>query len=214
MRYILLFLLCLTFAQNASALCEQGSVQIVTKINKGTPVYDNTRSREEFSKLTNFSYNPNTVGLTHTILRHSLKLETKTKKSGKETCAVLKKVIFEFGYDKIPVYIDKKHKPGSCPYKVTKNHEDYHVAVSQQAMDFFEQDIKKHLKQVVRSVKSQPVTTNVQLQNWANEQQQKIMSGMTPVINHIQSKINEKNAAIDTPESYRKTTALCPNSNW
>ncbi len=207
-------LVCALFTHNAMALCEQGPIQIITRLKKGTPVYNHSLSRAEFSRVSPIPVSPNTVGLTVQNLSSSMQFETEAKRDRNETCATIRKIVFEYGYDKIPVYIDKKYPTNSCPYRVTKKHEDYHVAVLQQAISFFEPDIKKKLREVARQVKSQPVRSNQELQNWKRQQQQKITAGMKPLLTHIQNKMNEKNAAIDTPESYRKTTAECSQSSW
>ncbi len=214
MKYFILFLLCLFTAQNASALCEQGTIQIITKLKKGKVVYNHSLSRDEFAKVSPTPVSPDTVGLTVQQLETKTELFTRTKRDGEKNCAVIYKIIFEFGYDKIPVYIDKKYAEGSCPYQVTKKHEDYHVNVLQQAISFFEPDIKTELRKTLRKIKSQPLRSTKDLKSWTKEQQHKISKDMEPLITHIQKKMDEKNAAIDTPKSYRKTTAECPQGSW
>ena len=109
------------------------------------------------------------------------------------------------------VYIDKKYKPSSCEYKVIKNHENYHVAVAQQAMIFFKPDVEAQVQKSLQKIKPQIVSTPEEKDQVLKNQFNQIMNDLKPLINHINTVTAKKNYQIDTPESYEKTKALCKN---
>ncbi len=211
MKKLILILLCLFLTQNANAFCPKRPVTINITANPGKVVYNHNYSRNEFSRFSKSPVSPNTLGLTITNLELKMNGETYAERQGKNKfCVGISKINFEIGYDEILVLIDKKYPTNSCNYKVIKEHENYHVAVSQQAMKFFRQDIEKELREAVDLLQSQVVYDSTRAQQIMDKQFKEIQKKVNPLFAHINKKIAEKNYKIDTPESYRATTKLCP----
>lgn len=206
----LILLICLLFAQNAMALCAQNKVEIITYAKPGKVVYDHTLSRHQFQKVSPVPVSPNTLGLTLTHLTVNATGTPYIQREGGRFCIGIQKVIFEIGYDEIKVLIDKKYPVNSCPYRVIKEHENYHVAVSQQGMAFFKKDIEKALKEAVTELRPEYAYSAERAKQIMKKQFDLVLKRINPLIKHINQKIAEKNYEIDTPESYRKTTKLCP----
>ena len=204
----LLILLCFIFSLKASAVClNKTDYEIKVKANPAK--YVTNLSREEFLRRSNQAVNPNTLGLTTVSFNVSVEGEPYAERDGKATCVGLKKVILTFGYDDLTIYIDKKYKPGSCQYKVIKEHEEYHASVAKEAVPFFKPDIRKQLIKVLSQLKPERVFTSQAGNDVIVRQTNKVMQDMQPLIKHINKVIVDKNYQIDTPESYKKTTALC-----
>ena len=157
MKKSFLLLLCLFLSLNANAICSQHDIKMNIVVEKGQVKYDHTRSRKEFERFAK-TRNPNMLGLTVANLRLNMGGKSTIQSNGKQYCAAISEINFYLGFDEIDVYIDKKYPKNSCNYKVIKEHEDYHVAVSQQAMIFFKPDIERELKQIVSQLK--PEYTN------------------------------------------------------
>lgn len=204
-------LLSVFFASNASALCNpiRTKIEIITK--PGNVEYITKYSRDEFIKLSPTKVSPNTMGLTVTRLGAKGSAEGYLKNNGMTACVGLEKVVVTIGYDTLIVYIDKKYKPGSCEYEVIKDHEDYHVSVSQQAMAFFKKDIEKAIKSAVDALSVHEVRHQAEANQVVEDQLNQVISGLNPLMKHINQKIAEKNYIIDTPESYRETSRKCRN---
>lgn len=78
-------------------------------------------------------------------------------------------------------------------------------------MSFFKPDIEDALRKAVSRVKPVEVRSQKEAEHVFQKQFYQVMNDLQPLIDHINKKIAEKNYEIDTPESYRETTALCKN---
>lgn len=207
----ILFVLCCIFCLNASADCTNRTdykIEIKTRPAK----YITTLTRQEFLRRAKQKVNPNTLGLTTVSFKISAEGEPYSKSNGiASMCVGLQKFILTIGYDDLTIYIDKKYKRSSCEYRVVKEHEEYHASVAREALVFFKPDIEKRLKKIVAELKPEIVHSQQQGNDVIVRQTEFVLNKMQPLINHINKKIAEKNYQIDTPESYRKTTALCKN---
>lgn len=213
MKYILILLIVSFFwVQNANAFCKSADTLVFLETDPGTVEYRTDLSRNEFLKLHKGKVSPNTLGLTVVRLEASSVADPFLKQKGNNACVGVRKIFVKIGYDTLRVYIDKKYRKGSCEYKVIRDHENYHVRVAKEAVHFFRPDIEKALKKAVRRVKPVIVHSQAEVQSAFEKQVRQIMDEVQLVINHMNAKIAEKNYQIDTPESYRETTALC--SNW
>lgn len=154
---------------------------------------------------------PNTLGMTVSKLGISGSAEPDIQQNGITACVQIGRMKIDIGYDTLDVYIDKKYKPRTCEYEVVKEHENYHVRVSQEAMSFFKPDIEDALRKAVARVKPVEVRSQKEAERVFQQQFNQVMREVQPLIDHINKKIAEKNYEIDTPESYRETTALCKN---
>ena len=204
-------LLSLFLAQNASAFCDSASTRIYITTNPGNVKYITTRSKHDFVHSSPYPVNPNTLGLTVSRLNITGSATPNIDSKDGKTCVSLGTLNFKMGYDDLTVYIDKKYKPSSCEYKVIKNHENYHVAVAQQAMTFFKPDVEKQIQKSLQKIKPQIVNSNKEAETALQNQFNQVMDDLKPLINHINKVTAQKNYQIDTPESYAKTKALCKN---
>lgn len=208
-KYILLFLGIFIYTTTVFATtCPNDKPRIIVSASQGKVKYITNMARKDF--IAKYPGTPNTtLGLTVAKLGVKMSGKPRIVTNSRHTCVSLKEVAFQIGYDDILVYIHKNYKPGSCQYRVVKDHENYHVAVHRQAMNFFKSDIEKAIRKSVASLKPQVVSSSAEAQRVVNSQFAKIQKDIQPLIDHINKKITEKNAAIDTPESYKAANKLC-----
>ena len=180
-------------------------------MNPGNVRYVTTQSKTDFIRSAPNPVSPNTLGLTVAYLNITGDARPNVETQDGKTCVSLGTLNFKMGYDDLFVYIDKKYKPSSCEYQVIKNHENYHVAVAQQAMTFFKPDVEAQIQKSLQKLKPQLVTTAEEKDMVLKNQFNQVMNDLRPLINHINKVTAEKNYQIDTPESYAKTKALCKN---
>lgn len=206
-------ILSLFLSQNASAFCDKVSTRVQITTNPGNVQYITTLSREDFIRNRNYKVSPHTLGLTASELTISAQPKSKVEIQGNQICVTLESLAFKMGYEKegLRVYIDKKYKPGSCEYEVIREHENYHVAVAQQAMLFFKPDIEDKIYEIVSNLSPQITTDKNEIESIVKKQYERILEQLKPLLTHINQTIAKKNAQIDTPESYEKTRALCKN---
>ena len=199
------------FAQKATSFCSSMNTQVHVTLRVGTPKYITTMSRREFLAQAQGKASPYTLGLTVSQLQLNGNARPHTEVSGDRMCIGIGELDIILEDPDLTVYIDKKYKPSSCAYRTIREHEKYHVAVSQQAMMFFKSDIEAALKEALRTTPPDIISTGDNVQASLEKQFNAVMRKLDPLITHINEKIREKNAAIDTPESYAATKALCPN---
>ena len=180
-------------------------------MNPGNVKYITTKSKHEFIHSSPHPVSPNTLGLTVAHLNITGDARPNVEIEGGKTCVSLGTLNFKMGYDDLTVYIDKKYKPSSCEYQVIKNHENYHVAVAQQAMTFFKPDIEAQIQKSLQKIKPQIVKDAKERDEVLKSQFNQVMNDLRPLIDHINKTTAKKNYQIDTPESYTRTKALCKN---
>lgn len=207
--YLFLPLLSLLFVQNASAFCDSSSTRINITMIPGNVKYITTRSRHDFIHSSNHPVSPNTLGLTVSNLTITGNALSDVEIEDGKMCVSMGTLNIRMEYDPLIVYIDKKYKPSSCEYKVIKNHENYHVAVAQQAMIFFKPDVEKKIQESLRKIKPVIVKSAKERDEALNKQLTQVMNDLKPLVAHINNITAQKNYQIDTPESYAKTKALC-----
>lgn len=219
-KKFLIYALMLAFLPTqAGAFCETQNVRINVSMDSGNVQYITTKSSNEFAADSKRIYkkdlqgnHDHSRGLTVTSISQHISPKPNIERSDDKICARLGSLDFKIGYRKgIQVYIDKKYKPGSCEYEITKKHENYHVAVHQQAMMFFKPDIEKKVREIVGKLRPKIVHSEKEAENFLNGQVQQIQKELNEFIKRIDKIIAEKNAVIDTQESYAKTQALCKN---
>ena len=212
MKHFLCFVLCLFLSQNATAFCSRVTPWAMVETRTGTVRYITHLSRDEFLRNAPQKMSPNTLGMTVTKLGLTGSAEPEIQMvDGRTACVQIKKMDLVIGYDTLDVYIDKKYMPGSCEYEVVKEHENYHVRVSQEAMMFFKEDIERALETALSHIEPEFAYSRDEAQRIFNDQFNRVIREIQPLIDYITQKIAEKNYIIDTPESYEETSALCDN---
>lgn len=208
MKKWLVIPLCFIYSSIALGACPNDKPYVLLTTSKGTVKYITNMARKDF--IAKYPGTPDTtLGLTVADLQVKMIGEPRLSQNGRNSCVSLKEINFQIGYDDILVYIHKDYKPGSCQYRVVKDHENYHVAVHRQAMSFFKSDIETALRKAVSKLKPEYVQSSAQAQRIVDKQVAQIQKEIAPLLNHINQKIREKNAAIDTPQSYEATSKLC-----
>jgi len=213
MKYGLTLLLCLFLSGKANAFCRTITPWATVSTQTGTVRYITHLSRGEFLSQAPQKMSPNTLGMTVSKLGVTGSADPEVQYLNNNTfCVQIKRMDLTLGYDTLDVYIDKKYHPGSCEYEVVKEHENYHVRVSQEAMMFFKPDIEQALETALSHIEPEYAYSASEAQQVFNRQFNRVMREIQPLIDHINAKIAEKNYIIDTPESYAATAALC--NHW
>ena len=207
----LCFLVSPVFAQNAIPFCTSMSTRVNVRTRPGNPQYITQFSREEFLKKANVQTSTYTLGLTVAKLDVSIESKPSIKEQLGQICVGISEVNIEMRYPKLTVYIDKKYAPSSCEYQTIKEHENYHVAVAQQALTFFRRDIEDAAAKALSRMSPKLVYSRNDIPPAVTKQVNTITAAIQPVVDHINKKLVEKNQAIDTKEMYQQTTAVCKN---
>ena len=215
MKKLLLCFICLlvlpVFAQNTTPFCTKLSASVYFHTHPGTPKYMTNYSKEDFLRRAETKYSPYTLGLTVVKPDVTVSVKPEVTRELEQICVGLSQVDIDMSYPTMTVYIDKKYAPSSCEYRTIKEHEDYHVNVAQQALTFFRPDVERVVAKTISNMSPQIVHSQAEIQAVTEKFASQINDAIRPVIQHMRTKLAEKNATIDTQEMYQATTAVCKN---
>ena len=212
MKRILLFLVCLFLTTNATAICPKKDIEVAFKRKYGEPIYNYNLTHKDFHKYSPAPMSKIIRGLTIGELGVSYGAQGRVFKHKDGYCAGVKKVDFYIGYDYFKVFIDKKYKRNTCEFKAVKLHEDEHVAIFNAAVEFFAPDIQKAIKKAVAEIRPEKVYSQARAQQVFDKQANEVLKKIQPLLKHVNKKIVEKQAIIDTDEAYMKVQKKC--NNW
>ena len=211
MKYFLLFTLCIFFSLNATAICPKQKIEVVFKKKHGKIIYNNELHHSEFQNVANYVLPNNVRGLTVSKITVTSAVEGRGFKHLNSQCVGISKINFYIGFDDFRVYINKPYRPGSCEYYAVKDHEDEHVDIYKEGLEFFAPDIKKALRDAVKNLRPEQVYSKARAQQVFDKQVKEVSKKIQPLLDHINAKLHEKQRAIDTDESYRRVTRKCRN---
>ncbi len=216
MKKILLFLFCFSvwpvLAQNAMPFCKNMTTRVHVQTSIGNPKYISQYSKKEFLQKNNRPIDPHTLGLTVVEMGIDIQAKPAVEEQSGRFCVGVADLDVKLYYPVLTVYIDKKYEPSSCEYQIIRSHENYHVEVAQQAMTFYKKDVEKAAYKALQAQFPKLVSSQSEVASVVNGMAVSISNALDPVIQYINKKLEEKNAAIDTPAMYKATTAKC--SNW
>lgn len=108
----------------------------------------------------------------------------------------------------IEVIIASDYAPGSCAFQVIRQHELMHVAITTREMRFVANEIREKLEDHLRNrFYSGPTPSSAQTAFYRDMQH-----FLTRAVSYADNYLKQKNAVIDTEDSYRRMQALC--SEW
>ena len=160
----LLFTVWPVFAQNAIPFCSKMTPRVYVRTQIGNPQYISQYSKMDFLKKEGRMMDENTLGLTVVRMDIKSKVLPSLQEQGGKICVSLSDVEVELYYPVFKVYIDKKYMPSSCEYRIIKEHEDYHVAVAQQAITFYKSDVERVVKNTLKNLSPKIVRSQNEIQ--------------------------------------------------
>jgi len=150
-----------------------------------------------------------TRGLTKTSLERRLNIKIRYRnEANHRVCAVLDNATLDIGYDRFWVYIARQHKPGSCAYRTTMNHENTHVRIYQTTLKKYIPRLERKLRQSADRLKPIVATS-------ADQAQRHFISlferDLQLILNEMSREMDKANGRIDTVKNYKREQALCPS---
>lgn len=114
-------------------------------------------------------------------------------------------------YQSMDVYVAKEYRPGSCAYRAILAHEQTHVDIARTFVQRYRPRVRSALTSLriptarapnfVNSIEQARVQSNTLLGQLLN-----------PVIRQLEKSMNDAQAELDTPQSYRRVLRQC--SDW
>jgi len=173
--------------------------------------YRHDRSRKQ---LTAISQQPGTskhgtvtLGLTVPKVGTNWQIGWETRSDGRRHCAYVTKADVRFAIQSMKVYVAREYRQGSCEYSAVLVHENEHVrlyrTILQSNAPKLEEAIRKELARMgptmLRDANSRPATT------------ERLSGVVQKFVEQMYWEFEQANAAIDTPENYKRTHQRCEN---
>lgn len=150
------------------------------------------------------------VGLTRTTVKFDIRTQLQPLRSFSGVyCLWLTRVDTILRYADTVIYIDKRFKPGSCQYETVLDHEHIHIAINRETLWQHAPRIRAALEEVVQRINPVVVGDLVRDRDLPITLVQQAVDTELKAFNKAR---DQANRAIDTPDNYRRTQALC--SNW
>lgn len=213
----LIYISCPIGLQADDGLCNEidfGPADYKILLNKGTPEYLWASPEQLKEWLPDTSYatvNGLTISHMGMVIRN---MNFTAQNIQKGACIRLKTIEIEFKLDDLRVYLNNEYKAGSCPYQAILDHENYHVRVAQEALEFYAPDFQEQVGVLIENIPPVYIESQEQTEHYGNSIITYLVKNLQPLISFLNKKVIEKNNEIDTPESYQATLALCPVSDW
>lgn len=129
------------------------------------------------------------------------------RKSGGEVCASPAEIIMDIGHPVEDVYVANNYPPGSCEYQAVLAHENTHVSINQQVF----REVAPRLRQALDEAGREGFPMHFASQKDAERVVQVVQQRIAPVLQHLENRLKQENAKIDTPERYRRDQSVCKN---
>lgn len=129
---------------------------------------------------------------------------------GRGDCFRLNRLEIELEVLRLDVYIASELSPGSCPYRVTLEHEHRHVAIYRAGV----QRLRTEIETALTRAGLPPAIPARNIQQAIS----RYMTAIDTVLSDARRKNSEEmaraNALLDTPSGYRREHAKCPAREW
>ncbi len=149
-----------------------------------------------------------TRGLTKTNLERHLNIRIKYQnRANNRICAALVGTTLRIGYEQFRVYVARSHKPGTCAYRTTRDHENIHVRIYQNTLKKYIPRLERKLRQSAARLKPIETSTPERAQNHFIRGLER---DLQLILNEMNREMDQANRQIDTVANYKREQALCP----
>ncbi|GAB6053532.1 hypothetical protein JCM17960_23520 [Magnetospira thiophila] len=196
----------------APARCPGGDslIDVTLTSDRGGVRFYNTKTLNDLRRLTgagNYADGTQVLGLTRRLLDYRLQARTRTETNdGRQFCVSLSKVDLHLGFKDFEVYIARRYQPGSCAYRVTKEHELTHVALYRRELN---DSLESFKARAINAAMRVPVVwthdPNAATQAMLND----LYRSLEKDFQALEDRMDWANSQIDTPAAYRREHSKC-----
>lgn len=203
----------------AASFCTEPSQAATVEVSTSAPEieFDHSLSKPDLARLGAEEYGhvhaegSAVFGLTagRVLARLAVHTLTEKRRSG-QRCAWPSRVVATVAYDgPIAVYVAREYPRGSCQHKAILDHEMEHAAVLEGAIPDYEQRLRQALQRALD--KGRFPYTGMDTKKVQAKVERHFEAAFKDAVAAAQRERDRRNAAIDTPESYRRTHERCPS---
>jgi len=211
LRFTFALIAFVVLATEANSACAPSSepVEVRFRVKDGQVSTRHDLSRAQLSTFAGRKWSSAVPeGFTDTSYEHRLSASIQSRTFRGKGCHYLRAVTLNFNVRPIKVYIAREHRPGSCPYKVVRDHEDEHVDIFRAALDQFLPLVEAKLEDTAWAMRPSSARSGKRA---INQFLAKLQGAIDPILSRMEHQMRQGHAEIDTPRSYRLLSAQCEN---
>ncbi len=188
-----------------------------TQATHGRLSYDNSRTLKQLQRMRSSITNSRATGAGWFVLgltrnsgvtqRLRVGIKGHPARNG-YYCVTLSSVDLSLSYDSIDVFIARRYRPGTCEHDAVLEHENGHV---NNFRDTFDRFVPKVERAVKAAANRQPGLYTRTLGPALREFQARLTRTASPLLDEMVRQVNEADARLDAPRSYRANQARCDN---
>ena len=128
-----------------------------------------------------------------------------------EYCARLIAADVKFGTTRLDAYVTRDYRPGTCPHRVVRDHENRHVAIYRAAVERFAPLVESRLQTLAREL---PPVRAANAKAGAERLRKTLHDDLSRIFDAMGREMETENRALDTVEAYASERTLCPPGDW
>lgn len=184
------------------------AVELVVSVAE--PVVHNSRTRAEITRLAGNEalLDVRNAGVTRS--RTEVRIEPRYRLASYpdgRVCVMLEALRATWQVVDLTVDVASEYAPGSCQYREVRAHEDEHVRITGYTLRQFGPILKARLERAAAA--SVPRWDRAGSRDAVERMTRSLSAAGSEVLAEFQADLKRRNAAIDTPESYREVSKRC-----
>lgn len=169
---------------------------------------DHDFSIAELGELSFHGPRSRVLGLTKSRLRIKTSARYSAVRSGDAFCFWVTAVDVTLSYRTMEVYVAKEYGPRTCPYRVILEHEKGHVRAAQKNLKRYAPRVRSALTSLLIPTGREPVAV-ASPEDAEREVRALSRELLEPVYEQMIESLHRTQAALDTPEEYRRVRRRC-----
>ena len=135
--------------------------------------------------------------------------------AGRTVAVAVRSANVFFRIDPVEVFVSSNYAGGSCPYRITRQHEYQHVAGFLRIFREHRADMAEEANSIALPTVSVPTQVPA---DRVSDEQDRILEPVVAAINRVRSRLvqamNDDRAEKDSAANYRRVYARCPRDEW
>ncbi len=181
---------------------------VQVNVNIGEPVIHNHLSKADLGTSNLHGRRSQVLGNAATGLELRWSIQYQVREWRNVYCFWTHSATVEISYHQLDVNIASDYAPGSCQYEAVLDHELEHVAVAQNILQPYAQQLRQALTSLAIPTAHLPATANSP--EIAREEVEEVFRRtLFPVRDQMSQLLEQQQAEVDTLENYRRTWRRC-----
>ncbi len=187
-----------------------GAFRVEVRLDTAPVRLNRSLSRAQLGERTFHGPRTRVLGLTHSTVDLDTSAAYKWSPAGDGACFWVEAVDVVLRYQAVEIFVASEYSPNSCAYHAILRHEQEHVAVARKHLDRYAPRYRAALTSLLIPRPRSPklVASQSEMQQ---EIERLLAKLLQPIATEMHREMAEAQAALDTPQVYRRVRRQCKN---